>query len=65
MENPRGQEYPVPVVWPEGACTTNRADPNAEWLPPAPAPAGQQPAPRYTPALELHYPGRTCEEGPG
>ena len=65
VENPRGQEYPVPVVWPEGACTTNRADPNAEWLPPAPAPAGQQPAPRYTPALELHYPGRTCEEGPG
>jgi hypothetical protein len=55
-KNPRGQDYPAPVVWPEGA------DP--AWQPPLPQAAGQEPAPRYAPPLQLQYPGRSCEQEP-
>ncbi len=53
--NPRGQTYPAPVVWPEGAD-------DARWQPPAPTAADQHPAPRYAPPLQLRYPGRVCHE---
>jgi hypothetical protein len=63
--NKRNQPYPKPVTPPEGAV--------GEWEYADPAPAGQDPPPLYesSPAhpertLELHYPGRTCEqESPG
>ncbi len=57
-ENARGQSYPAPVVWPEGADTDPQGNPR--WVPPAPTSVGQVPAPQYAPALRLRYFGRTC-----
>jgi len=50
--NPRGQSFDVPLVWPEGV--------DSHWNPPGSTAAGQEPGPEYTPALDLRYPGRKC-----
>jgi hypothetical protein len=45
-----------PCVWPEGAD-------NNRWKRPCPEPVGPVSNPDiYTPAVELHYPGRKCKE---
>jgi len=45
--------FPPPRVWPEGS---------SNWVRPNPVPAGTNP--QYAPPVELHYPGRTCNEPP-
>jgi hypothetical protein len=65
LHDPRGHPYPPPVVPPEGADDPARYGDPHRWHPAPPTPAGQEPAPQHTPAMQLRYPGRQCVEQPG
>lgn len=65
-QNQRGQKYPAPVTWPEGAAgktPPNPPDPTvAFWQVPPPVAFGTDA--EYGPPLQLRYQGRQCVEKP-
>ncbi|KAF5701956.1 hypothetical protein FMUND_13675 [Fusarium mundagurra] len=55
----RNHVFKQPVTWPEGS-----ADVLGRWQKPEPVPVGSGVQNDYGTPLEIHYPGRVCEEGP-